>query len=206
VRSASVELQHRSGRCEHRWLRRLPASDQQMLSEQPRSGQRHRQQRCLLQRQLLRCGWRLRCEPCVLEFDFGGSTGANDSNTAGQFGQTFLQFFTVVVGISGVDFATDLVDATSDLVGVASTFNDGGFILGNDNLAGGAQHVQGGVFQGQANFFGNDLATGQDGDVVEHSLATVTEAWSLDGNRLEGATNLVDNQGCQGFALNIFGD
>src|SRR5699024_7730480 len=133
-------------------------------------------------------------------------TGANYRDTAGQFSQAFLQLLTVVVRIGGFDLATNLRDATSNLLGVASTFDDSGFVLGDDHLASGTQHIEGSVLQGQAYFFGDNLATGQDSNVVEHCSTTVAKAWSFDGYRLEGAANLVDNQGCQGFAFNIFGD
>lgn len=88
----------------------------------------------------------------------------------------------------------------------AAAFNDGGLVLGDDDLAGGTQHLQADVVQGQANFLGNDLATGEDGDVGEHGLAAVTEARGLDGDGLEQATDLVQDQGGQGFALDVFGD
>ena len=50
------------------------------------------------------------------------------------------------------------------------------------------------------------LAAGQDGDVVEHGLAAVAVAGRLDGGDLEDAAQLVDDQGGQGFALDVLGD
>jgi hypothetical protein len=64
----------------------------------------------------------------------------------------------------------------------------------------------GGVLQLEADLLGDDLTAGEDGDVLEHRLAAVTEAGSLDGDRLEGATDLVDDQGGQGLALDVLGD
>ena len=54
--------------------------------------------------------------------------------------------------------------------------------------------------------FADDLATGQDGDVLEHGLAAVAEARGLDGQDVEGAAQLVDDQGRQGFAVHVLGD
>ena len=51
-----------------------------------------------------------------------------------------------------------------------------------------------------------DRATGEDGDVAEHGLAPVTEAGSLDGDRLEGAPDLVDDQGRQRLAVDVLGN
>jgi hypothetical protein len=44
------------------------------------------------------------------------------------------------------------------------------------------------------------LATGEDGDVLEHGLATVAEPGGLDRDGLEGAPDLVDHERSQGFA------
>jgi hypothetical protein len=52
----------------------------------------------------------------------------------------------------------------------------------------------------------DDLAAGQDRHVGEHGLAAVTEARGLDGDGLEGAADLVDDQGGQGLALDVLGD
>jgi hypothetical protein len=44
------------------------------------------------------------------------------------------------------------------------------------------------------------------GDVGQHGLATVAEARSLDGDGLEGATDLVDDQRGQGLAVDVLSD
>ena len=90
--------------------------------------------------------------------------------------------------------------------GVAGTLDDGRLVLGDDDLAGAAEQVEVGVLELEADLLGDDLATGEDGDVAEHGLATVTEAGGLDGDRLEGAADLVDHQGRQGLALDVLGD
>jgi len=65
---------------------------------------------------------------------------------------------------------------------------------------------QGGLFQGQADFLGDDLAAGEDGDVFEHGLATVAEARRLDRAGLEDAADVVHHQGGERFAVDVFGD
>ena len=47
---------------------------------------------------------------------------------------------------------------------------------------------------------------GEDRDVLQHGLAAVTEAGGLDGGGLEGAADLVDDQGREGLALDVLGD
>ena len=97
--------------------------------------------------------------------------------------------------VAVLDLLADLRDPAGDLLGVAGTVDDGRLVLGHDNLAGGAQQLQTGGLQGRADLFADDLATGEDGDVGQHGLATVAEARGLDGDGLERAANLVDHQG-----------
>ena len=49
-------------------------------------------------------------------------------------------------------------------------------------------------------------ATGDDGDVLEHALAAVTEARRLDGDGGERAAQLVDDEGRERLALEVLGD
>lgn len=67
------------------------------------------------------------------------------------------------------------------------------------------QVLQGGAFQAQTDLFGDDGTAGQNGDVLQHGLATVAEARCLDGSDFDDATHVVHNQSRQGFAFNVFG-
>src|SRR5690606_15848472 len=142
----------------------------------------------------------------LLELDLGRGAGLDDRDTAGQLGQALLQLLAVVVAVRVVDLGADLVDPTGDGVGITGTLDDRGLVLGDDNLASVAQQVQLRGLQLEADLLGDDLAAGEDRDVGQHGLATVTEARSLDGDGLEVATDLVDHQGRQGLALDVLGD
>ena len=117
-----------------------------------------------------------------------------------------MQLFAIVIGIGVFDFGLDLVDTTLDVVIIAGAFDQSGLVLGDDHLLGLTQEIEGCGFKLETNFFADDLATSEDGDVLQHGLASLTKARSLDSDRLEGSTNLVDNQSCQCLAINIFGD
>uniref|UniRef100_A0A0N5A006 PE-PGRS family protein n=1 Tax=Parastrongyloides trichosuri TaxID=131310 RepID=A0A0N5A006_PARTI len=99
-----------------------------------------------------------------LHFDFGRAADADHGNAAGQLGQALLQLFTVVVRGGFLDLLLDLADAGLDAVLLARTFDDGGVVLGDGDLLGLAQHVQGDGFQLDAQVFRDDLAARQDGD------------------------------------------
>ena len=69
-----------------------------------------------------------------------------------------------------------------------------------------AEHAEVGVLKLVALLLADDGATGEDGDVLEHLLATVAEARGLDGGNLQAAAQAVDHEGVEGFALDIFSD
>src|SRR6185369_12312168 len=90
----------------------------------------------------------------LLELHLGGSSGLDDRNAAGQLGQPLLQLLAVVVRIRLLDLGADLGDPAGDLVGVAPTVDDGGLVLGDNDLAGGAQQRDVGVLQLEADILG----------------------------------------------------
>ena len=120
----------------------------------------------------------------LLELDLGGRADLDDRDAAGQLGQALLQLLAVVVGVGLLDLGADLVDPALDLVGVAGTVDDGGLVLGDDDLAGAAEQVEADVLQLEADLLADDLATGEDGDVAA--------AWPCGGRRSPGALTATD--------------
>ena len=57
-----------------------------------------------------------------------------------------------------------------------------------------------------AEIFRDRLTTGQNCDVLQHGLAAIAEARSLDGRDLQAATQAVDDQGGERFAFDVFSD
>ncbi len=79
------------------------------------------------------------------------------------------------------------------------------FLVDADAL-GAAEHLQGDVFELDADLFGDQRAVGQDRDVFEHRLAAIAEARRLDRRDLEAAAQLVDDEGGERFAFDVLGD
>jgi hypothetical protein len=102
-----------------------------------------------------------------------------------------LQLFLVVVRRGFFDLRLDLGYTTSDVGLLANAVDDGGVFLVNAGAFCTAQHVQGYVFQLDAQVFRNHLTAREGGDVFQHGLATIAEARSLDGTNLQTATQLV---------------
>ncbi len=93
-----------------------------------------------------------------------------------------------------------------DIFFLAGAIHNQGILFINPHGAGLAQHIKRGFLQLKAQLFADNLAAGECCNVKQHFLAPVTKAGGFDGNAGKGAAKLVDNQGGQGFAFNIFGD
>src|SRR5690606_6958507 len=109
----------------------------------------------------------------LLQLGLSGGAHANDSHTTGQLGQALLQLLAVIVACAGLGFGANLVDPPLDRIGVAGATDDGGVVLGGNDAVTATQIVQHDAVQLAAQFFGDDLAAGEDGNVSQHSLAAV---------------------------------
>src|SRR5699024_691839 len=100
----------------------------------------------------------------LLELNLGRCTSLDDGNATVELSEAFLELLAVVVRVGVSDFRLDLGNAALDLVGCASTLDDRGLVLGDDDLACAAEHLQVGVLELEANLFRDNLAAGQDRD------------------------------------------
>ena len=89
---------------------------------------------------------------------------------------------------------------------LAGAVDDGGLFLLDDHLLGAAEHGRGDVLELDAEVLRDQLAAGEDRDVLEHGLAAVAEARRLHGRNLQAAAQLVDHQRGDRFAFDVFGD
>src|SRR6185369_8156558 len=120
--------------------------------------------------------------------------------------ETLGQLLLVVVGGRLLDLGPDLIAAALDLLLLAGAVDDGRLFLANDDLLRLAEHVEGDALQLDAQIFGDDLATRQDGDILEHGLAAIAEARRLHRRDLQAAAQLVDHEGGERLALDVLGD
>src|SRR5581483_7773118 len=141
-----------------------------------------------------------------LQFNFGGRADADDRHTAGQFRQALLQLLTIIVAGAVVDLDLDLLNTALDGLLVASAIDNGGVVFGADHLARTTQVVDRDRFELAPDVLADDRAAGQDGDILQHSLAAITEAWGLDSQDVQHPTQLVHHQRRQRFAVHVFGD
>ncbi len=117
-----------------------------------------------------------------------------------------MQLFTIIVRGGVGDLRLDLGNPCLDVSLGASTVDDRGGFLVDANPLGAAEHLQGHVFQLDAEFFRDQLTRGQDRDILEHGLAAIAEARRLDRRDLQAAAQFIDDERCQGLALDVLGD
>ena len=141
-----------------------------------------------------------------LHFDFGAATNLQNSHTASQLGQTLLQLLTVIIAGGHFDLGADLFHTGLDGFGRTFAINNDRVVLVDGDALGLAQHRQGDVFQLDAQVFADHLASRQDGDIFQHGLAAIAKARRLDRSNLQATAQLVDHQGGQRFAFNVFGN
>src|ERR1700689_1335988 len=134
------------------------------------------------------------------------ASGPNDRNPPGDLGKALLQLLAVVVRGGLLDLRLDLADAGFDVLFLAGAADDRGVFLVDHDLARAAEHVDRDVFELHAEFVRDQLAAGQDRDVLEHRLAAIAEAGRLDGGDLEPAPQAGGDQRRQRLALDVFGD
>ncbi len=142
----------------------------------------------------------------LLHLGLGSGTDLDDGDAADELGETLLELLAVVVGGGLVDLGADLLDAAFDFAILAAAVDDGGVVLVDGDALGGAEVLDLDALELDAEVFGDGLAAGEDGDVAEHGLATVAEAGSLDGRDVQRAAQLVDDEGRERFAVDVFGD
>jgi hypothetical protein len=140
------------------------------------------------------------------EFDFGSSADVDDGDSAGEFGQSLLEFFFVKVGGSGFDFSFKLFDAGLNLGGVTLAADDAAIVFVGPDFVSLAAVVDGDGVKLAADVFRDDGTAGENGKVGEHGLATVAEAGGFDSEDVEGAAEFVDYQGGEGFAFDFVGN
>src|ERR1700682_1686630 len=142
----------------------------------------------------------------LLDFDLGRAADADHRDAACELGQTLLQLLTVVVRGGFLDLRLDLVDARLDVGLLAGAADDGGVLLVDHHLFGATEHGERDVLHLDAEIFRDRLTAGQNCDVLQHRLAAIAEARSLDGGNLEAATQTVDDEGGESFAFDVFRD
>src|SRR5690606_9899467 len=142
----------------------------------------------------------------LFHFGFGRRTDFDHRYAARQLGQPLLQFFAVKVGGRFFQLLFDLVNAGFDFVFVAFAVHDDGVFFRHFHLTGPTQLFNGGGLQFETEFFRNDLAARQNGDVFQHRFTPLAETRRFHRHGRERTPQFVHDEGGQRFPFHIFGD
>ena len=100
----------------------------------------------------------------------------------------------------------DLSHTVSDALLVARAVYDGSVVLSNSYLVASSKHLESCLLKLQALLLADYDTAGQYGYVLEHCLAAVAEARSLDSANLQSATQTVHDERGKSLRVNILGD
>ena len=128
----------------------------------------------------------------------------DNCNTAGQLTNPFMHLFLVEIRGRNSNLILDFLNPVFDVFLLASTANQNGVFLVDNCLANMTEHFQCCILQFHIQILGDHLCTSQDCDILKHFLSSVAKARSLDCCTLECATQVVQNDGGQCFAFNVF--
>src|SRR4029078_8988263 len=139
----------------------------------------------------------------LLHLRLGGRADLDDRDTAGQLREALLELLAIEVGVGVLDLRLQLLDAALDRVGLAGTVAQRRRVLVDDDTAGLAELCDLRVLELEAHLLGDHLGAREDRDVLEHALAAVADARRLDGDGLERAAQLVDDDLRERLALDV---
>src|SRR5712672_3548551 len=140
----------------------------------------------------------------LLDFDFGRAADADHRDAARELGQALLQLLTVVVRGGFLDLRLDLVDPCLDVGLLASPADDRRILLVDHHLLGATEHGERDVLHLDAEIFRDRLTAGQNCDVLQHGLAAIAAAGSLDGCDPQPAAQTVDDESGESLAFDVF--
>src|SRR4030095_15027735 len=98
----------------------------------------------------------------------------------------------------------DFLDATIDFALLAFATDDGGVLFVRDNLLGATKVLQGSGLELAAGLLDDHGARGESSDILQHGLAAITKARGFDGEHVQHAAEFVEDEGGEGFTINIF--
>ena len=142
----------------------------------------------------------------LLHLHLGVGTDIEHGHTASQFSQALLQLLLVVRALRVGNLVLELSHTLLDVLLRTSTIDDGGVVLGDRHLLGRTQFLERGLVERQTLVLADHHTTSQHGDILQHGLAAVAEARSLDGADLQASTQTVDNQRGESLRIDILGD
>src|SRR5439155_11971157 len=116
------------------------------------------------------------------------------------------QLLAVPVGVGLLDLTADLRDAGVDLALRGGAVRDRRGVLRDDNSTSTTQHIYAGLVELEADLGRDDLAAGDDREVLQERLAAVAEERRLDRDGRKRLADGVDDQRGERLTVDVLGD
>ena len=142
----------------------------------------------------------------LFHLGLGRCADLDDSDAAGELRQPFLQLFTIVIGGSLLHLRPELLDSAFDALRFSRSINNCGVVFRNRDSPSAAKVRQLHVFKLGPHFFHDGFTAHQSGNVFQHGLTAIAEAWRLDSANVNRSPKLVDDERGEGFAFYVFRD
>ena len=128
-------------------------------------------------------------DPGLLLFQlrFRGGADVDLRNTAGELRPPLFKLFTIIVRRGRVNLSRNLLDPSLDVGRRTGAFDNRRVVGVDPDLLRLTQILDGDVFQVDSEVFHNGGRAGQNGDILEHRLPSVTVPRRLDRANLENA-------------------
>src|SRR5690606_30716279 len=115
----------------------------------------------------------------LLHLDLGRRADLDHRDAAGELRDPLLELLAIVVRRGLLDLLLQLLDAALDRGLLAAAVDDRRVFLRDADALGRAEIVELHLLERQADLLGDDLAAGEDRDVLQHRLAAIAEAGRL---------------------------
>src|SRR6185503_4193579 len=142
----------------------------------------------------------------LLELHLGGRADLDDGDAAGELRETLLELLLVEVAGGLFDLCLDLFHAGHDLFLRAVALDERRLVLVGRDTTRATEVLDRRRVELAARLFGDDVAAGEDRDVLEHGLAAVAEARRLHAEDVQRAAELVHDERCERLAVDVLSD
>jgi len=142
----------------------------------------------------------------LFHFGFGSGSNFDHRHATDQLRQPLLQFLAVVVAGGLIDLAANFFHAACTSPGLPLPSTMVVLSLSMVIFLGLSEIGELHVLQLDAEIFRDGFPAGQRRDVLQHCLAAIAKARSLNGRNLQRATKFVDDESRQRFAFHVLCD
>mmetsp|Transcript_24962 Transcript_24962/g.43105 ORF Transcript_24962/g.43105 Transcript_24962/m.43105 type:complete len:411 (+) Transcript_24962:646-1878(+) len=140
------------------------------------------------------------------DLNLAGATDLQDGYASRQLREALLELFLLVLGGGDVDRLPQQLAPLLDGVLAAEAIENNCVLFSHSDLLCRAEQRHIYLVEGKPDLFADDLSSSEHGNILQVGLPVVAEAGRLDGTNLDATPEFVDDQRCQGLALDVLGD